>query len=252
MPSLEAYFPGGLTDDRLLGGRVRLLQPVGGYRVAVDPVLLAAAVPAKPGEVIADFGAGTGAVGLCLAARVRGCRIVAIELESDLAALVRANAAANALDDAFQVVTADLANAPLPPASVDHVAMNPPYLADGAATRPPERLRRVAAVEGSLRLDGWITQAYAAVRAKGTISLVHRADRLDDIVAACRRLQTGGLAILPIWPKPDKPAHRVIVRLRKGDRSPLCLHPGLTLHCPDGTLSPAANAILRDLAALQD
>ena len=92
MPTLERLFPQGLSQDRLLGGRVQLAQPLGGYRVAVDPVLLAAAVPARAGELAADFGAGSGAVGLCLAARVQGCRVVGLEREPDLAALTRANA----------------------------------------------------------------------------------------------------------------------------------------------------------------
>ena len=61
MTALEGLFPKGLSQDRLLGGRVQLAQPLGGYRVAVDPVLLAAAIPAEAGETIADMGAGSGA-----------------------------------------------------------------------------------------------------------------------------------------------------------------------------------------------
>src|SRR6056297_1683975 len=96
IPMLESLFPGGLSQDSLLGGTVNLAQPVGGYRVAVDPVLLAAAVRAEPGERVADLGCGTGAVSLCLAARLPECTVVALDRETDLAALTRANVAANA------------------------------------------------------------------------------------------------------------------------------------------------------------
>ncbi|MCA8930282.1 MAG: methyltransferase [Alphaproteobacteria bacterium] len=250
MPTLERLFPQGLSQDRLLGGRVQLAQPLGGYRVAVDPVLLAAAVPARAGELAADFGAGSGAVGLCLAARVQGCRVVGLEREPDLAALTRANAARSGLGDRVFVVCADAGAPPLAEASVDHVAMNPPYLPATAATQPQERLRRVGAIEGKAGLATWIASAWPLVRRGGTVSLIHRADRLDEIVAQCRRCQPGGLTIVPIWPHTGQPARRVVVRLRKDDRSPLNLLPGLVLHEADGRFTAAADAVLREAAGL--
>ena len=69
------------TEDALLGGRVRLLQLRRGYRVAVDSVLLAASVEASAGARILDLGCGTGAVALCLAARVPGVTVVGLELQ---------------------------------------------------------------------------------------------------------------------------------------------------------------------------
>src|SRR6185295_8394320 len=123
-----------LTEDALLGGRVRLLQPRRGYRVAVDAVLLAAAVDAAPGDRVLDLGAGVGAVGLCLAARVPGCTIVGIELQSGLAALAARNAVLNGAEGRMKTIVHDLAR-PLPPelAGFDHVATNPPYLAAAVA-----------------------------------------------------------------------------------------------------------------------
>ena len=63
------------TEDRLLGGRVTVFQPTGGYRAAIDPVLLAAAIPANPTDRVLDVGSGTGAASLALAARVEGCQV---------------------------------------------------------------------------------------------------------------------------------------------------------------------------------
>tara|TARA_R110002096_G_scaffold274517_5_gene468286 strand:+ start:213 stop:965 length:753 start_codon:yes stop_codon:yes gene_type:complete len=246
----EGYFPDGLTDDRLLGGRVRIAQPVDGYRVAVDPVLLAAAVPAERGQIVVDFGAGTGAVGLCLAVRVPTCCIVSIEREGDLAALAQANARANSFGGRLLAVQADIANPPLSPASLDHVAMNPPYMAADNGTAPTGRLRHVAAVEGAAKLQRWIASAFDLVKPGGTITLIHRADRLDEILFHCRSVQAGGLTVWPIWPKASQPAHRVILCLRKADRSPMRLLSGLVLHRSDGAFTDAADAILRDAAAI--
>ena len=70
----ETPLPAGQSEDTLLGGRVRLRQPVAGYRAAIDPVFLAAAVPAVPGDRALDVGCGAGAAALCLAIRVPDCR----------------------------------------------------------------------------------------------------------------------------------------------------------------------------------
>ncbi|HKK30326.1 MAG TPA: methyltransferase domain-containing protein [Alphaproteobacteria bacterium] len=242
---LESLFPGGLSQDSLLGGTVNLAQPVGGYRVAVDPVLLAAAVRAEPGERVADLGCGTGAVSLCLAARLPECTVVALDRETDLAALTRANVAANAFTGRIAVVAGDIARLPFADGAFDHVAMNPPYLTAGRSSVPKERLRRVAAVEGAARLTDWLAAGLSLVRLGGTITLVHRADRLDHIVAIFRTLQTGGLSVSPVWPKPGREARRVIVRCRKGDRSPFALLAGLTLHDAAGRFTPAAEKVLR-------
>ena len=244
-PDLQQLFPNGLSDDCLLEGRVRLWQPVGGYRVAVDPVLLAAATPALPGETVGDFGTGSGAVGLCLAARVAQCRVVGFEREADMAALAWANVRRNGMVSSVFVLQADVSAPPFARQCFDHVSMNPPYLAAGTARPPSERLRRIASVEGTARLTTWLTSAWDLVRPGGSITLIHRADRLDEIVSACRCLQEGGLTIIPIWPKPGLPAHRVVVRLRRGDRSPTLLAAGIILHDHADRFTDSADAILR-------
>ena len=76
--------PDGLTEDRFLGGQVLLRQPAGGYRAAIDPVLLAASVDARSGERVLEAGTGHGAAAICLAHRVRDCRVSGIEVQPDL------------------------------------------------------------------------------------------------------------------------------------------------------------------------
>src|ERR1700743_84928 len=94
-----------LTEDALLGGRVRLLQPRRGYRVAIDAVLLAAATPAKARDSVLDLGAGAGAVGLCRAARVPQCRVTCLDLQPNLTALAHQNVETNGMAGRVLVLT---------------------------------------------------------------------------------------------------------------------------------------------------
>lgn len=234
-----------LTEDRLLGGRVRLMQPRDGYRAAVDPVLLAAACPARPGQSVLDMGIGTGAATLALAARVPGLRLIGLEWRPQTAHLARRNMALNGV--AATIAVGDAKRPPLPPESVDHVLTNPPFASGG--TPPPDPGRASAHVEGVTDLADWLKGCLRCLRPRGWLTLIHRADRLDDVLAGLHR-QCGAVAIIPLWPRAGEAARRVIVRARKGVRSPATLHAGLVLHAPDTKYTAAAEAVLRDAAPL--
>jgi len=240
------------TQDALLGGRVVLRQPAAGYRAAVDPVLLAAAVPARPGERVLDLGCGVGAAALALAARLPEVRITGLERDPGLARLFAANIAANAVAGRVEAVAGDLLDPPpeIAAGGFDHVMANPPYLAAAHADPPPDPGRRAARLEGAAALADWIAAALAAVRPKGWLTLIHRADRLDHAIAALAG-PAGAITVLPLWPRAGAPARRVILRARKGVRTPAALLPGLVLHEGEG-FTEAAQAILRDAAGLGD
>jgi len=234
------------TEDALLGGRVRLLQPARGYRVAVDAVLLAAAVDAMPGERVLDLGAGVGAVGLCVAARLPGCRIVCIELQAVLAELAERNANLNGMAERVQTVVHDLAQ-PLPAdlGRFDHVVTNPPYLAAAVADPSPDPVKALATVESSADLARWLSVATAAAKPAGTLLIIHRSDRLEEIVGHLDRLGWGEVTV-----KRLPPAARVLVRARRADRPTQVDAPALTLHQSDGRYTDEAEAILRHAGPL--
>jgi tRNA1(Val) A37 N6-methylase TrmN6 len=230
-----------VTENTLLGGRVRLLQPRKGFRVAVDAVLLAAAVEAHAGERVLDLGAGVGAVGLCIASRIAGCHILGIELQAELAALAERNAALNGMNERVRTIVHDLAE-PLPAGieAIDHVVTNPPYLAAAVADPSPDRSKALATVESSAGLARWLKVATAALKPAGTLTLIHRSDRLDEIAAHLAQLGWGALEV-----KALPPAARVLVRARRADTPTKRQSPPLVLHRPDGGYTAEAEAILR-------
>jgi tRNA1(Val) A37 N6-methylase TrmN6 len=238
------------SDDALLGGRVRLRQPREGYRVAIDPVLLAAAVPASDGDRVLDIGSGVGAASLCLAARV-GCRIVGLERDRALAALARDNLARNDFAARLEVIEGDLLQPPaaLVPGSFVQVMANPPYLEAARASPSPHAGKTSASVESEAALADWIGFGLTMLRDKGGLTLIHRADRLGDILAALAG-RAGGITVFPLWPGEGKPAKRILVQAQKGSAAPLTLAAGLVLHRADGRNTEAAEAILRHGAPL--
>jgi tRNA1(Val) A37 N6-methylase TrmN6 len=240
--------PWDVTEDRLLAGRVRLLQPSRGHRAGTDAVLLAAAVRAAPGMALVDVGAATGAVGLMVLGRVPDIDLTLVERDPDLAELAGRNLALNRAGG--RVVVADILDpgsrraGGLMLESADVVATNPPFLEENRARISPDpgRARAHALVEGGL--DLWLRACGSLLRPKGQIALIHRADRLRDCLAI-EGTGFGGLRLRFIHPKADRPAVRLVVTAVKGSRAPLSVEPPLVLHGADGRFTPEAEAVHR-------
>ena len=240
-----------LTEDAFLGGRLRLHQPADGYRAAIDPVLLAAAVPALSGEEVADLGCGVATAGLCLLARVPGIRVTGLELQPWLVDLARENARLNGCDGMLRVMAGDVAAPPdaMAVAGFDHVMLNPPYLEAGSTRVSNHELRRIATVEGAAGLDAWLNCALTLLRPRGSLTVIHRADRLHSLLRQIAP-SCGDIAVFPLWPRRGEAAKRILVQALKGSGGPLRVLPGLELHDAEGCYTAAAEAVLRDACGL--
>jgi tRNA1(Val) A37 N6-methylase TrmN6 len=235
------------TEDGFLGGLLRLRQPKSGHRAGHDAILLAAATPARPGDRVADFGAGTGAAGLALAKRVAGIKLVLVEIDHALAALARENAGANGI--AAETIVLDVtdgadafAAVALVPDSIDVVLMNPPFNDPARHRASPEKA--LAHVATATTLESWIHAARRTLKSGGMLTLIWRADGLPEVLAALGR-GFGSLAILPVHGDASSPAIRVLVRATKGGRAPLQIYPALMLN--DESAVP--NKQLQDILA---
>ena len=242
---------GPATLDALLDGRVRLRQPATGYRAAIDPVFLAAAVPACAGERLLELGCGVGAAALCLLDRLdrqgaEGVSITGLEIQPDLAELARVNAGANGRDKWFRIIRGDIKAPPplLVPVSYDGVFFNPPYHPLETSRSSDDPARATANQEMAGTLDDWLAAGLKLLKPKGHLTLIHRADRLAEILAGLQG-RAGAIGVLPLHPKPGGPAKRVLVCGRKQSRAPLRLLPGLPVHFDDGSCSEVAQAVLR-------
>jgi tRNA1(Val) A37 N6-methylase TrmN6 len=241
---------GDISEDRLLDGKLLLRQPEQGYRAAIDPVLMAAAVSAADGEMILDLGSGVGAASLCLAARVAGCRIFGLEMQPALVALARQNIEINGFTGRIESMIGTLQTPPprLAPGSFHHVMTNPPYN-DKQGTPSGDAGKDAANREGEVDLAAWMRFAINMLRPKGSLTVIYRADRLDDLLAAFNK-KVGEILIIPLWPKHGRAAKRILVKARKGIASPMTLSAGLVLHEEDGRYTQLADDVLRRGAAI--
>jgi tRNA1Val (adenine37-N6)-methyltransferase len=236
------------TTGHLLNGRVRYSQAKDGFRSGIEPVLLAASVPARAGERVLEAGTGAGAALLCLAARVPGMQGVGIERDASLVALAEQNAAANGWP-ALRFITADMASLPALGA-FDHACANPPYhAAEGTAS--PDAARRAAKRSSAELLSVWTTALARQLRPRGTLSFILPAASLPLAVQVLTDSGCQPAAMLPLWPKPGRPAKLLLLRGVKGGRMPFRVAPGLVLHTDDGRFTPEADAVLRLGRALE-
>ncbi len=241
------------TDDAVLGGRLKLLQPVDGHRAGHDAILLAAAAPVSKHAV--DLGAGVGTAGLALLARGAAGRVTLVEIDANLAELGRENARRNGYGERAEMIVADirkLARGKGPAslaATADLVIANPPFNDPGRRNVSPDAGRRRAHAAADSELDPWFAAADRVLQAAGRLVLIHRPDAIETILAALAG-RFGATELIPIFPRPDAAAIRIIVRAIKGRRTPPSLRPGLVLNDADGRPTAAAEAILRGAAAL--
>ena len=236
-----------ISDGTLLGGRVRHWQPRDGHRTALEPVLLAAAIPARPGQRVLEGGTGVGSALLCLAARVAGLGGLGLERDPGLAEIGRDNLAANGFS-AMAITTVDLTGW-AGEARYDHAFANPPWH-DPLATASADTRRDAARRATPALFAAWARPLAAALKPRGTLSFILGADHLADGVAALTAAGCGSLSIYPFWPKAGRPARLVLLRAIRGGRGPTRLLAGLVLHQAGGAFTAEADAVLRDGAAL--
>ena len=238
------------SEDAILGGRLRIRQPLRGHRVGHDAILLAAATAAHSGDLAVDLGAGVGAAGLALAARVPGLKLVLVEIDADLCALASENTRLNRLDDRTTVLGCNvedldaLVAAGLPSGSADCVLMNPPFHDAQRQNASPDPRRRLAHVGAPGLLDRWVATAVRLLKPHGVLTLIWRADGLDDVLGALRP-EFGSIAVLPVHPRPGVPPIRVLVRAVKGGHGAQATCRALVLNNERGQPTDAAEAVLR-------
>lgn len=245
--------------DAFLGGQVTLVQPLKGHRAGLDAALLQAVVPADASGHAVDLGSGVGTVAFCVAARALGLTVAGVEREADLVACARAalqHPGNRSFADHVRFVEADVTvrreareAVGLADGCADWVLMNPPFDLEGKVRASPDSGRRGAHVAAADTIGSWCRAAAGLLLPGGRLGLIHRAPALADVLRALAG-RFGDVRIVPVQPRADAPATRVLVRATKGSRGGLQIAPPLVLHEADGAWTQPADAILRGRAGM--
>lgn len=243
-----------VIETTLLNGRVNLLQPKRGFHASIDTIFLAASVPAKERMNILDVGCGVGSAGLCVLERAKNVQLTGIDIQGELIDLAMQNAALNGVSDKTRFVQGDIRHEKLiADNDFQVVLMNPPYQEGGTHTPSPTRNKALSHGEeaSGATLEDWVKYAHRKLKQAGTLVIIHRADRMSEIVATLeRRRWFGSLVIYPLFSRAGDDAKRVIIRARKERFAPMALKSGMVIHEADGKYTEAAQAVLSDAAAL--
>ena len=238
------------TVDRLLGGRLSLLQRPTGHRAGTDAVLLSAAAGTAEGDRFVDVGAGVGTAGLALAVRCAGASGILLEADAMAATLARTNCARNGLDGRVRVVEADLFDKPrlrtadLASEGASLVISNPPFYLPGEVRASPDAGRVSAHILASRTHGDWARAMLALLAPKGRFVIIHRPEALPALLEACVG-RLGAMVVRPIQARREGDAVRILVGGTKGSRAPLRIAPAFVLHEADGRFTPEAEAVHR-------
>jgi tRNA1(Val) A37 N6-methylase TrmN6 len=259
----EAAEAAPTTVDAFLGGKVEAVQLAGGaHRSGLEAVLLGASLPSSFTGTAIDLGSGVGVAAMCIGVRCAGASVLAVDRDAGAIAAAR-SALARPANRAFAghvtpiladiaMPEADRAAAGLGRAIAEAVVMNPPFHAPGAGTHSPHAGRADAHMLGADALEPWFRAAASALRPDGHLVVIFRADAIATLLAAAEG-RFGAIAILPLHPRAESRAHRILVRGIKGSRAATTILPGLALHGATGNAYlPGVDAMLRDGAGLGD
>lgn len=237
--------------DKYLDGKVMIHQPAKGYRAGIDAVLLSVSVHPEKGQRVLDVGAGVGVVTLCMAYHNPGVEIIGLEIQPHLAELNKSNISLNHKEQDVKILTGSLFNLPegLEPNSFDHVVTNPPYFDFGSKALNEDETKSLSRHVMDGDLQSWLEASLRMIKPRGYLTLVHRADQLDQILSILKK-KTGGIKIFPLWPGIGQSAKLVIIQARKAVKSECQLLAGMVLHQKDKKYTPEADAIFRGLGTI--
>ena len=220
-------------------------------------MFLAAAVPARAGERVLDVGAGAGVAGLCVLARVSGVHVTAVDIDKRLVALAARNAAKNSFDRHFRAIAADvrtrwkaLGETGLRREGYHHLMANPPFYTASRVRAALDPARAVAHVMREGDFSAWVDFFTTMCAPHGLLTLIHLPDCLEELLCVIDG-RFGDITVFPLFPRAGEAATRIIVQAKKGSRAGLSLMSGLVLHEADGRYTEAAEAVLREGAALE-
>lgn len=209
------------TVDELRGYRLRIIQPRGGYRFSLDPLLLCDFAGIRDGERVIDLGTGSGVIPLVLARQCASASLVGVELQEEMTELARRNVQLNGLSDRIEITCADVLTLRerFTASSFDLVVANPPYRRSGTGRISPRAGRDKARHETTATLADFLHVAKHLVRVGGRICFIYHVSRLPELFAEALLLKLAPVRLRAVHDNRSSEANMVMLELFKGRRA---------------------------------
>lgn len=205
------------TLDDLQNGYF-LIQKKEGFRFGVDAVLLADFAALKKTDRVLELGTGTGIISILIHAKKNPKSITALEIQEEMAEMAKRSIIYNKLEEHIAILPMDLKHAPskLGKASFNAVVTNPPYMKLGSGIINPSEKQAVSRFEVSCTLEEVLDSAYEVLMPGGRFFMVHRTDRLVDIMFSMRSKGIEPKRIRFVHSRIGKRPHLLLIEGMKG------------------------------------
>ncbi|MCT4574803.1 MAG: methyltransferase [Alphaproteobacteria bacterium] len=218
------------TVDAFLGGKIQITQPEKGFRAGSDAVLLAAVAPKCSGRVL-DVGCGVGTASLCFKFHNSKANVMAIDIQDNLIELAKENFELNNFKN-IEVKKVDVNKDKPDYQSFNSVITNPPFFKHGHGIKSPNSIKQTANT-GEISLKKWVDFCFLSLKDKGDFTIIFVADRLSELMFYMEG-KFGDINIIPLYPKINCDAKRVIITAKKNTKGVTKMRAGIILHDADG------------------
>jgi tRNA1(Val) A37 N6-methylase TrmN6 len=209
--------PGEKLED--LGiEKLKIIQSDELYRFTSDAVLLANLATVVKGARVIDLGAGSGIIGIIIAAKRDVTEVIGLELQPELANMARRSAEYNNLGKKVRIIEGDIKAAPeiLGREIYDLVVVNPPYAPAESGGESEKEHINICKREKKIKLEEIIVNAAKILKFGGRLCMIHKSNRLAEVIALAMQNNLTPKRLICVHPKSDRPADTVIVECKKG------------------------------------
>jgi len=237
-------YPDETLEDLRIKGHF-IIQKKEAFRFGVDAILLSHFVKVKRNQRVLDMGTGTGILPILIAAKTEASWITGLEIQADIAAMARRSVEGNGLAHRIEIVEGDIKNVTslLGAATYDVVVTNPPYTRVGSGLKNPQDSKAVARHELYCTLEDVLKNGVKMLKPQGEFYMVHRPDRLTDIMEGMRRLKLEPKVLRMVSPREGDAPSLILIKGIKNGKPGLIIMPQLNIYDRDGHYTPETQLI---------
>lgn len=216
---------------------LKIIQDKEGFCFGIDSILLTDfAKEIKPNSQVIDLGTGTGIIGILLSAKINPSKIIGVEIQEQVYEMAKKSVQLNNLQDKIKIINSNIKELQdkLQMKTFDAVVTNPPYKKIGTGITNKNDKKLISRHEIMATLEDFIKISNELLKDKGSLYMVHRPDRLADIIELLRKYKLEPKKIRLVHPKQGKQSNLILIKATKNAKQFLKIEPPLYVYKENG------------------